>query len=119
MRVSRGVWEKYGVKLIGVDLDAIDLAENREAFRKLMVDMKAWRVAPSFIANSFLEGKKLPRKLDFPLVIRPSYTLGGTGGSFVHKEEEFDAALRRGLDMSPTFMRSWLKRQYWAGRSMS
>jgi carbamoyl-phosphate synthase large subunit len=97
---KRGVWEKYGVKLIGVDLDAIDLAENREAFRKLMVDI-GLGVAPSFIANSFLEGKEAAQKIGFPLVIRPSYTLGGTGGGFVHKEEEFDAALRRGLDMSP------------------
>jgi carbamoyl-phosphate synthase large subunit len=97
---KRGVWEKYNVKLIGVDLDAIDLAENREAFRKLMVDI-GLGVAPSFIANSFLEGKEAAQKIGFPLVIRPSYTLGGTGGGFVHKEEEFDAALRRGLDMSP------------------
>lgn len=97
---KRGVWEKYNVKLIGVDIDAIDLAENREAFRQLMVKI-GLGVAPSYIANSFLEGKEAAQKIGFPLVIRPSYTLGGTGGGFVHKEEEFDAALRRGLDMSP------------------
>ncbi len=96
-----GIWEKYNVKLIGVDLDAIEITENREAFRQLMVD-KGLGVAPSFIANSFLEGKEAAQKIGFPLVIRPSYTLGGTGGAFVHKEEEFDAALRRGLEMSPT-----------------
>lgn len=98
---KRGVWEKYNVKLIGVDLDAIELAENREEFRKHVVSI-GLKVAPSFIANSFLEGKEAAQKIGFPLVIRPSYTLGGTGGSFVHKEEEFDAALRRGLDASPT-----------------
>ncbi|KAA3636625.1 MAG: carbamoyl-phosphate synthase large subunit [Bacteroidetes bacterium] len=96
-----GIWEKYNVKLIGVDLDAIEITENREAFRQLMVD-KGLGVAPSFIANSFLEGKEAAQKIGFPLVIRPSYTLGGTGGAFVHKAEEFDAALRRGLEMSPT-----------------
>ncbi len=98
---KQGVWEKYNVKLIGVDLDAIELTENREAFRKLMVDI-GMGVAPSFIANSFLEGKEAAQKIGFPLVIRPSYTLGGTGGGFVHIPEEFDEALRRGLNASPT-----------------
>jgi carbamoyl-phosphate synthase large subunit len=98
---ERGVWEKYNTKLIGVDLDAIELAENREAFRKHMVDI-GLSVAPSFIANSFLEGKEAAQKIGYPLVIRPSYTLGGTGGAFVHEESEFDAALRRGLNLSPT-----------------
>ena len=98
---KQGVWERYNVKLIGVDLDAIELAENREAFRKLMVDI-GMDVAPSFIANSFLEGKEAAQKIGFPLVIRPSYTLGGSGGGFVHHPEEFDEALRRGLNASPT-----------------
>ncbi len=98
---KQGVWDKYNVKLIGVDLDAIELTENREAFRKHMIDI-GLSVAPSYIANSFLEGKDAAQKIGYPLVIRPSYTLGGTGGGFVHKEDEFDAALRRGLDMSPT-----------------
>ncbi len=98
---KQGVWDKYNVRLIGVDLEAIELTENREAFRKHMVEL-GLSVAPSYIANSFLEGKDAAQKIGFPLVIRPSYTLAGTGGGFVHKEEEFDAALRRGLDMSPT-----------------
>lgn len=96
-----GVWEKYGVRMIGVDIAAIELTENREAFRQHMIDI-GLDVAPSFIANSFLEGKEAAQKIGFPLVIRPSYTLGGTGGGFVHKDEEFDAALRRGLNASPT-----------------
>ncbi|HOY17553.1 MAG TPA: carbamoyl-phosphate synthase large subunit [Haliscomenobacter sp.] len=96
-----GVWEKYGVRMIGVDIAAIELTENREAFRQHMIDI-GLDVAPSYIANSFLEGKEAAQKIGFPLVIRPSYTLGGTGGGFVHKEEEFDAALRRGLNASPT-----------------
>jgi len=98
---SRGIWEKYNVRLIGVDLDAIELTENRESFRKLMLDI-GMGVAPSFIANSFLEGKEAAQKIGFPLVIRPSYTLGGTGGGFVMNKEDFDRALRRGLNASPT-----------------
>ncbi|MDX1407724.1 MAG: carbamoyl-phosphate synthase large subunit, partial [Saprospiraceae bacterium] len=98
---EQGVWEKYGVRMIGVDLHAIELTENREAFRKLMVEI-GMGVAPSFIANSFLEGKEAAQKIGFPLVIRPSYTLGGTGGGFVHEPSEFDEALRRGLNASPT-----------------
>ena len=98
---ERGVWEKYGVRIIGVDIDAIEKTENREAFRQLMVDIGVG-VAPSKIANSFLEGKEAAQQIGYPLVIRPSYTLGGSGGGFVHKKEEFDHALMRGLEASPT-----------------
>ncbi|MFT5167411.1 MAG: carbamoyl-phosphate synthase large subunit [Saprospiraceae bacterium] len=98
---KRGVWDKYNVRMIGVDLEAIELAENREAFRKHMISI-GLSVAPSFIANSFLEGKEASQKIGYPLVIRPSYTLAGTGGGIVYKADEFDAALRRGLDLSPT-----------------
>ncbi len=98
---EQGLWDKYDCKLIGVDLEAIELAENREAFRQLMINI-GLAVAPSFIANSFLEGKEAAQKIGFPLVIRPSYTLGGYGGGFVMKEDEFDEALRRGLSASPT-----------------
>jgi len=98
---ERGIWQKYGVKIIGVDIAAIEKTENREEFRQLMVDIGVG-VAPSQIANSFLEGKEAAQKIGFPLVIRPSYTLGGSGGGFVHKKEEFDAALSRGLQASPT-----------------
>ncbi|MDF3077086.1 MAG: carB [Sphingobacteriaceae bacterium] len=98
---ERGIWEKYDVKVIGVDVAAIEKTENREEFRKLMVEIGVG-VAPSKIANSFLEGKEAAQEIGFPLVIRPSYTLGGSGGGFVHKKEEFDAALSRGLQASPT-----------------
>jgi len=98
---ERGIWEKYGVRIIGVDTAAIEKTENREAFRQLMVDIGVG-VAPSKIANSFLEGKEAAQEIGYPLVIRPSYTLGGSGGGFVHKKEEFDAALKRGLEASPT-----------------
>lgn len=96
-----GIWDKYNVRLIGVDLEAIELAENREDFKQHVIKL-GQKVAPSFIANSFLEGKEAAQKIGFPLVIRPSYTLGGTGGGFVMHKEEFDEALRRGLNASPT-----------------
>jgi carbamoyl-phosphate synthase large subunit len=96
-----GVWQKYGVRMIGVDVHAIQTTEDREKFRQLMVKIGI-PVAPSKTATSFLEGKEIAQDIGFPLVIRPSFTLGGTGGSFVHKKEEFEAALMRGLQASPT-----------------
>lgn len=96
-----GIWEKYGVRLIGVDIEAIELTENREAFKAHMVK-QGLAVAPSKIANSFLEGMESAQEIGYPLVIRPSYTLGGTGAGFVNREEDFEEALRRGLSMSPT-----------------
>ena len=95
-----GLWKKYGVRIIGVNIAAIETTENREAFRKLMIDIGVG-VAPSKVANSFLEGKEIAQTIGYPLVIRPSYTLGGTGGSFVHKKEEFEEKLQRGLQASP------------------
>lgn len=95
-----GIWEKYNVRLIGVDVAAIDTAEDREKFRQLMVKI-GMAVAPSRVANSFLEGKEFAQEIGFPLVIRPSFTLGGTGGGFVHSKDELDDALQRGLTASP------------------
>ncbi|MCX6293112.1 MAG: hypothetical protein NT127_02285 [Sphingobacteriales bacterium] len=74
-----GIWEKYNVKLIGVDIKAIDKAEDREKFRQWMIEMNI-PVCPARIANSFLEGKEFAQEIGFPLVIRPSFTLGGSGG---------------------------------------
>jgi carbamoyl-phosphate synthase large subunit len=95
-----GVWQKFGTRLIGVDVAAIDTAEDREKFRQLMVKIGI-KVAPSRVANSFLEGKEFAQEIGFPLVIRPSFTLGGTGGGFVHSKDDLDAALDRGLKASP------------------
>mgnify|MGYP001570079348 FL=1 len=95
------IWEKYNVRMIGVDMEAVEKTENREEFRRLMVEIGIG-VAPSKIANSFLEGKEAAQQLGFPLVIRPSYTLGGYGGGFVHSKDEFDDSLKRGLEASPT-----------------
>jgi carbamoyl-phosphate synthase large subunit len=95
-----GIWEQYNVRLIGVDIEAIDTAEDREKFRQLMVKI-GMAVAPSRVANSLLEGKEFAQEIGFPLVIRPSFTLGGTGGGFVHGKDDLEAALDRGLKASP------------------
>src|SRR3990172_4494646 len=95
-----GIWDKYGVRIIGVDIDAIETTENREAFRQLMLDLGIG-IAPSKVANSFLEGKEVAQELGFPLVIRSSYTLGGSGASLVNSITEFDKLLTIGLHTSP------------------
>ena len=95
-----GVWEKYNCRLIGVDVKAIDTAEDREKFRQLMIKIGIG-VAPSKVANSLLEGKEFAQQIGIPLVIRPSFTLGGTGGGIVMHKDELDAALERGLSASP------------------
>ncbi|HEX8332623.1 MAG TPA: carbamoyl-phosphate synthase large subunit [Segetibacter sp.] len=95
-----GIWEKYNCRLIGVDVAAIDTAEDREKFRQLMVKI-GMPTAPSRVANSLLEGKEFAQQIGFPLVIRPSFTLGGTGGGFVHSKDDLDDALERGLTASP------------------
>lgn len=95
-----GIWQKYNVRLIGVDIKAIEKAEDREKFRQWMIQMGI-QVAPARTANSFLEGKEFAQEIGFPLVIRPSFTLGGTGGGFVHSKEFLDEALNRGLNASP------------------
>jgi carbamoyl-phosphate synthase large subunit len=95
-----GIWEKYGVRLIGVDINAIEITENREAFRELMLEIDV-PMAPQKTAKSFLEGKEIAQEFGFPLCIRPSYTLGGSGASILHEPKEFDNLLERGLQLSP------------------
>ena len=95
-----GIWEKFGVRLIGVDIKAIDKAEDREKFRQWMIEMGI-PVCPAKIANSFLEGKEFAQQIGFPLVLRPSFTLGGSGGSIVFSKDELDEALNTGLIASP------------------
>ena len=97
---EKGIWKKYDVKIIGVDIDAIHITEDRERFRKLMGEIDI-AVAPARIATSFLEGKAIAQELGFPLVIRPSFTLGGSGASFVHNKEDFEDLLSKGLHASP------------------
>ncbi len=96
-----GIWDKYNVKIIGVDIAAIQMTEDREKFRLRMIELDAG-VCQGRTATSYLEGKEIAQEIGFPLVIRPSFTLGGTGGGFVNTREEFDSALNRGLHASPT-----------------
>ncbi|PHX76599.1 MAG: carbamoyl phosphate synthase large subunit [Flavobacteriales bacterium] len=98
---AAGVWEKYGVRIIGVDIAAIETTEDREKFRLKMIEIGVG-VCKGRTARSFLEGKEIAQETGFPLVIRPSFTLGGTGGGFVHDPKDFDAALNKGLHASPT-----------------
>ncbi len=95
-----GIWEEYGVEIIGVDIAAIEITENREAFRDLMNEIGV-PMAPQETAKSFLEGKEIAQEFGFPLCIRPSYTLGGSGASIVYDPKQFDGLLERGLQLSP------------------
>ena len=95
-----GIWEKYGVRLVGVDIEAINITEDREQFKNLMHKIGI-PMAPQTTAKSYLEGKEVAQEYGFPLCIRSSFTLGGAGAAVVWKEEEFDNLLRQGLEMSP------------------
>ena len=97
---EKGIWQDFGVRLIGVDVNAINVTEDREQFKQLLAKIDV-PVAPAKTANSFLKGKEIAQEFGFPLVIRPSFTLGGTGAAFVHKKEDFDDLLTRGLEASP------------------
>ena len=97
---TAGIWEKFGVRMIGVDVGAIETTEDREKFRLKMKELDV-DVCEGRIATSFLQGKEIAQEIGFPLVIRPSYTLGGYGGGFVNKAENFDRALNAGLHASP------------------
>ena len=97
---EKGIWEDFNVDIIGVDIDAINITEDREQFRELMLKIGIG-MAPQATATSYLKGKEIAQEFGFPLVIRASYTLGGAGASFVHKEEDFDELLTRGLEVSP------------------
>jgi carbamoyl-phosphate synthase large subunit len=97
---NQGVWEANGVRMIGVDTKAIEITEDRELFRQKMEEIDI-AMAPSKTAKSYLEGKEIAQEFGVPLVIRPSFTLGGTGGAVIYNEEDFEAALHKGLKASP------------------
>jgi carbamoyl-phosphate synthase large subunit len=95
-----GIWEEHNVRMIGVDTKAIEITEDRELFRQKMEEIGI-PMAPSITAKSYLEGKEIAQKIGFPLVIRPSFTLGGTGGAVIYDPKEYEEALHRGLNASP------------------
>ncbi len=97
---EKGIWKDFDIEILGVDIEAIQLTEDREKFKNFLktIDIDA---APAKTATSFLKGKEIAQEFGFPLVIRPSFTLGGTGASFVNEEKDFDKLLTRGLEASP------------------
>ena len=95
-----GIWEEFGVKIIGVDIAAIEITENREKFRLLMEKIGI-PMAPQATAKSFLEGKEIAQRFGYPLCIRASFTLGGAGAAVVHTKENFEDKLTTGLHKSP------------------
>ena len=97
---EKGIWDDFKVRMIGVDVNAINVTEDREKFKQLLERIGV-PTAPAKTATSFLKGKEIAQEFGFPLVIRPSFTLGGTGAAFVHSKEEFDEKLTYGLEMSP------------------
>ena len=97
---EKEIWSRFNVDIIGVDIDAIEITEDREKFRTLLNKINI-PVAPAESASSFLKGKEIAQRFGFPLVIRPSFTLGGTGASLVFEEEKFNDLLTRGLESSP------------------
>ena len=97
---EKEIWSKHSVNIIGVDIDAIEITEDREKFRTLLNRINI-PVAPAESASSFLKGKEIAQRFGFPLVIRPSFTLGGTGASIVFEEDKFNDLLTRGLESSP------------------
>jgi carbamoyl-phosphate synthase large subunit len=96
-----GTLEKYGVKMIGADADAIDKAEDRQRFREAM-DKIGLESARSGVAHNIDEAYKVLERTGLPAIIRPSFTLGGTGGGIAYNKPEFEAIVRSGLDASPT-----------------
>ncbi len=97
---EKGIWKDFDVELIGVDIAAINITEDRDQFKTLMGEIGI-PMAPQASANSFLKGKEIAQEFGFPLVIRSSFTLGGAGASFVFEEEDFDRLLSHGLEVSP------------------
>ncbi len=98
---KHGVLEKYGVELIGANAEAIDLAEDRQKFRDAMTEI-GLASARSGVAHTIEEARRIQADIGFPAIIRPSFTLGGTGGGVAFNREEFEEIAARGLDLSPT-----------------
>ncbi|MEL7443999.1 MAG: carbamoyl phosphate synthase large subunit, partial [Pseudomonadota bacterium] len=96
-----GVLAKHGVELIGATADAIDKAENRERFDLAMKNI-GLECPRAEIAHSMEEAHDVLSRIGFPCIIRPSFTMGGTGGGVAYNQEEFDEICERGLDLSPT-----------------
>ncbi len=115
---KEGILDKYGVRVIGVNLDAIERGEDREIFKETMASLGI-ETPRSGIATNITEAEKLVSEIGFPVVIRPAYTMGGAGGGFAYNMEEFRTIANRGLSMSLTSqilieesIRGWVELEY-------
>ena len=99
--VHNGVLEKFGVEMIGANEDAIDMAEDRERFREAMTEI-GLATPTAFIAHTWEDAQRVQPEIGFPVIIRPSFTLGGSGGGIAYNREEFEEIVKGGLDLSPT-----------------
>ncbi|SVD49783.1 uncharacterized protein METZ01_LOCUS402637, partial [marine metagenome] len=98
---DKGILDLYNVKLIGADIASIRKAENRQLFKEAMVNI-GLKVPPSGYANSLKEAWQIVKDTGFPAILRPSFTLGGSGGSIAYQEEEFESLVKSALNISPT-----------------
>ncbi|HJT96857.1 MAG TPA: carbamoyl phosphate synthase large subunit, partial [Rhodanobacteraceae bacterium] len=97
---DHGVLEKYGVELIGASREAIRMAEDRELFRRAMMDI-GLDCPKAEVAKTFEQALEIQQKVGYPTIIRPSFTLGGSGGGIAYNVEEFEEIVKRGLELSP------------------
>ena len=95
------ILEKYGVRIIGASVESIDMAEDRELFKNAMSEI-GLETPHAFIAHNYEEAIEHQREIGFPVLIRPSFTLGGSGGGIAYNIQDFEKIVRRGLDLSPT-----------------
>lgn len=98
---DEGIIDKYNIELLGVNTDSIRVAESRELFNKAMIEI-GLECPKGTICKNYEQAMKVPEEFNYPLIIRPSFTLGGTGGGVAHNPEEYDKIIRRGLELSPT-----------------
>ncbi|NBD95708.1 MAG: carbamoyl-phosphate synthase large subunit, partial [Gammaproteobacteria bacterium] len=96
-----GVLEKFGVEMIGASREAIDMAEDRDAFKEAMREI-GLGVPEAWVAHSLDEAIEVQKRIGFPTIIRPSFTLGGSGGGIAYNREEFNRIVEHGIDLSPT-----------------
>jgi carbamoyl-phosphate synthase large subunit len=95
------ILKKYNVKIIGASVDSIDMAEDRELFKNAMTDI-GLETPRAFVAKDFEKARSIQKDIGFPIIIRPSFTLGGSGGGIAYNKQDFEKIVKRGLDLSPT-----------------
>ena len=95
------ILKKYKVKIIGASIESIDMAEDRELFKNAMIDI-GLETPIAYIAHNYNEALQHQKKIGFPILIRPSFTLGGSGGGIAYNIQDFETIVRRGLELSPT-----------------